>query len=241
MAQIINTNIPALTAQRNLNKSQTALQTSMQRLSSGLRINSAKDDAAGLAISNRFQSQINGLNQASRNANDGISMAQTGEGALEEVTNALQRMRTLAVQSANDTNSAADRQALQLEVRQLVDEINRIGNTTEFNGKKLLNGEDSEFSFQIGAGPGQQLSVKMGDMRASALGQQPGAVQSVSHRIDLGGSTYVGIAATTAASGADADFITSGDFAIEVAGYSKVYIADARYGGNIGTKSSGDM
>ncbi|GAB4260407.1 MAG: FliC/FljB family flagellin [Methylomicrobium sp.] len=240
MAQVINTNISALTAQRNLNKSQSALQTNMQRLSSGLRINSAKDDAAGLAISNRFQSQINGLNQASRNANDGISLAQTGEGALEEVTNALQRMRTLAVQAANDTNSVSDRQALQLEVRQLVDEINRIGNTTEFNGKALLNGEDSEFSFQIGSNAGQQLTVKMADMRASALGQQPGAVQSVGHRINIGG-TYVGIATTGDVSGANDTFITSGGgasgFTITVAGYQTVDIAGERYGGDIGLKS----
>ncbi|MGD7037399.1 flagellin [Methylotuvimicrobium buryatense] len=241
MAQIINTNISALTAQRNLNKSQSALQTNMQRLSSGLRINSAKDDAAGLAISNRFQSQINGLNQASRNANDGISLAQTGEGALEEVTNALQRMRTLAVQAANDTNSVSDRQALQLEVRQLVDEINRIGNTTEFNSKKLLSGEDSEFSFQIGAGPGQMLAVKMGDMRASALGQQPGAVQTVGHRIDLGAGGYVGIAKTADAVAEDTSFIAFGDFKIEVAGYNEVDIADARYGGHIALRSSGDI
>ena len=116
MAQVINTNVSSLTAQRNLNKSASAMQTNLQRLSSGLRINSAKDDAAGLAISDRFMSQINGLNQASRNANDGISLAQTAEGALDETTNALQRMRTLAVQAANDTNTKSDRQAIQLEI-----------------------------------------------------------------------------------------------------------------------------
>ncbi|MGD7037402.1 flagellin [Methylotuvimicrobium buryatense] len=243
MAQVINTNVASLNAQRQLNKSQSAMQTNLQRLSSGLRINSAKDDAAGLAISNRFQSQINGLNQASRNANDGISLAQTAEGALDEVTNALQRMRTLAVQAANDTNSASDRQALQAEVRQLVDEINRIGGTTEFNGKKLLNGEDSEFSFQIGANAGQQLNVKMADMRASALGQQPGAVQTTGTRVALGAneSGNVGIQDLTAAGALSGAAVSSGQFTIEVAGQSTVDIAETRYGGNIEWKSSGDL
>lgn len=243
MAQVINTNIASLNAQRQLNKSQSAMQTNLQRLSSGLRINSAKDDAAGLAISNRFQSQINGLNQASRNANDGISLAQTAEGALDEVTNALQRMRTLAVQAANDTNSASDRQALQAEVRQLVDEINRIGNTTQFNGKALLNGQDSEFSFQIGANAGQNLNVRMSDMRASALGQQPGAVQTTGTRVALGAneSGNVGIEDLTAAGALSGAAISSGQFTIQVAGQSTVDIAEIRYGGNIEWKSSGDL
>src|SRR5690625_3906020 len=130
MAQIINTNIASLNAQRHLNSSQGSLQTSLTRLSSGLRINSAKDDAAGLAISERFSTQIRGMNQAMRNANDGISFAQTAEGALGEIGNALQRIRELAVQSANDTNSASDRQALNNEVGQLVNEINRIAGST---------------------------------------------------------------------------------------------------------------
>jgi len=130
MALTINTNVPSLNAQRNLGKSQNALATSMQRLSSGLRINSAKDDAAGLAISDRMTSQIRGLNQATRNANDGISLSQTAEGAMQESTNILQRIRELGVQSANATNSAADRQALQSEVNQLKSELNRIANST---------------------------------------------------------------------------------------------------------------
>jgi len=244
MAQVINTNVSALTAQRNLNKSQSALQTNLQRLSSGLRINSAKDDAAGLAISDRFMAQINGLNQASRNANDGISLAQTAEGALDETTNALQRMRTLAVQAANDTNSASDRQAIQLEIDQLVSEINRIGNTTQFNGKNILDGSNSTFNFQIGANAGQQLSVSMGDMRASALGQQPGAVQTVSTRVDFADADAagnIGIAdlATAAASGVA---IGSGDVTISVAdGAQDVDIALARYGGNIVQYASGDL
>ncbi len=136
MALSINTNVPSLTAQRNLSKSQGTLNTSLQRLSSGLRVNSAKDDAAGLAISDRMTSQIRGLNQAARNANDGISLAQTAEGALQESTSLLQRMRELAIQSANDTNSASDRQSLQDEVMQIQAEINRIAETTSFNGKK---------------------------------------------------------------------------------------------------------
>ncbi len=134
MSQVINTNIQSLNAQRNLTTSQTNLAVSLQRLSSGLRINSAKDDAAGLAISDRMGSQIRGLNQATRNANDGVSLAQTGEGALAESSNALQRIRELSLQSANATNSASDRAALQSEVNQLKQEIDRIANTTEFNG-----------------------------------------------------------------------------------------------------------
>jgi flagellin len=140
MASTINTNINSLTAQRNLSTSQAALSTSLQRLSSGMRINSAKDDAAGLAISERFTTQIRGLNQAIRNANDGISLAQTAEGALKASTDILQRVRELAVQSANGTNSASDRLALQAEVGQLVSELDRISQTTEFAGTKLLNG-----------------------------------------------------------------------------------------------------
>ena len=245
MAQVINTNVASLNAQRNLNKSQSALQTNLQRLSSGLRINSAKDDAAGLAISDRFMAQINGLNQASRNANDGISLAQTAEGALDETTNALQRMRTLAVQAANDTNSASDRQAIQLEVDQLKSEINRIGNTTQFNGKNLLDGSNNSFGFQIGANAGQQLAVKMVDMRASALGQQPGAVQTVSTRVAISGDSAasgnigVDVAGDSATS---AVAISSGEVTISVAnGAQSVDIALARYGGDIVQAASGDL
>src|SRR6218665_2617214 len=136
MASTINTNIQSLTAQRNLSNSQASMSTSMARLSSGLRINSAKDDAAGLAISERFPSQIRGVNEAARNANDGISLAQVAEGALGSASGILQRVRELAVQSANATNSASDRQALNQEVGQLVAELDRIAQTTEFNGQK---------------------------------------------------------------------------------------------------------
>ena len=151
MALTINTNVMSLNAQRNLGTSQSQLAKSMQRLSSGLRINSAKDDAAGLAISDRMTSQIRGLNQASRNANDGISLAQTAEGALQESTNILQRMRELAVQSANDTNTSSDRASLQAEVSQLQSELDRIAETTTFNGKNLLDGSLGGAKFQVGA------------------------------------------------------------------------------------------
>jgi len=137
MPQIINTNIASLNAQRNLNTSQTSLAQSLQRLSTGMRINSAKDDAAGLAISERFTAQIRGLNQAARNANDGISLAQTAEGALGEIGNNLQRIRELAVQSANGTNNASDRASLDAESAQLIAEITRVASQTSFNGTKL--------------------------------------------------------------------------------------------------------
>ena len=170
MPQVINTNIMSLNSQRNLNSSQEALQTSLQRLSSGLRINSAKDDAAGLAISERFTSQIRGLNQAVRNANDGISLAQTAEGALAESGNILQRIRELAVQSANATNSASDRQALQSEVSQLVSELDRIASSTEFNGQKLLDGTFGTAIFQVGANANQTIQATTGNFRTSNFG-----------------------------------------------------------------------
>ncbi|MBQ0784039.1 MAG: flagellin [Amphritea sp.] len=166
----INTNIASLNAQNNLSKSQSDLQTSLQRLSSGLRINSAKDDAAGLAISDRMTSQIRGLNQAVRNANDGISLAQTAEGALGESTNILQRMRELAIQSANDTNSDSDRANIQKEVSQLQSELNRIADTTTFNSKKILDGSFSAAKFHVGANAGETISVSIGAARATSMG-----------------------------------------------------------------------
>lgn len=169
MPQIINTNIASLNAQRNLNTSQREGDTTLQRLSSGLRINSAKDDAAGLAISERFTSQIQGLNQAVRNANDGISLAQVAEGALGEAGNILQRMRELAVQSANATNSASDRNALQAEVNQLKEELERIATTTEFNGLKLLDGTFQAQKFQAGANENQSISVSITGARTDSL------------------------------------------------------------------------
>jgi flagellin len=180
MPQIINTNIMSLTAQRNLNSSQSSLATSLQRLSSGLRINSAKDDAAGLAISERFTTQIRGLNQAIRNANDGVSFAQTAEGALSTAGDALQRIRELAVQSINDTNSSSDRQALNNEVQQLIAEVNRIASTTQFNGQNVLDGSLSNLTFQVGANQGQTISVDGVDSRGSQLGARTGSTTSVS-------------------------------------------------------------
>ncbi|WP_296510453.1 flagellin [Rhodoferax sp.] len=170
MASTINTNIQSLTAQRNLSMSQASLTTSMQRLSSGLRINSAKDDAAGLAISDRMTSQIRGLNQAARNANDGISLAQVAEGALGSTSNNLQRIRELAVQSANGTNSASDRLALQQEVLQLKQEIARVGSQTEFNGLKLLDGSYTTQQFQVGANANQTIGVSVTSARAIDMG-----------------------------------------------------------------------
>jgi len=159
MAQVINTNTMSLNAQRNLSTSGTSLATTIQRLSSGLRINSAKDDAAGLAISERFSTQIRGANQAARNANDGISLAQTAEGALGEIGNNLQRIRELSVQSRNATNSSSDREALNAEVQLLKSEIQRVAEQTNFNGTKLLNGGFQSQAFQIGADQGQTIDI----------------------------------------------------------------------------------
>lgn len=170
MPQVINTNIASLNAQRNLNASQGQANVALERLSSGLRINSAKDDAAGLAISERFLSQISGLNQAQRNANDGISLAQTAEGAMDEITNNLQRIRELAVQSANATNSISDRQALNQEVQQRIEEINRIASQTSFNGLKVLDGTFETQTFQVGANTGETIAISGLDSRGSQIG-----------------------------------------------------------------------
>ncbi|WP_296510452.1 flagellin [Rhodoferax sp.] len=170
MASTINTNIQSLTAQRNLSMSQSSLSTSMQRLSSGLRINSAKDDAAGLAISDRMTSQIRGLTQAARNSNDAISLTQTAEGALGSISSNLQRIRELAVQSANGTNSASDREAIQNEVTQLTSEINRVATTTQFNGLNLLDGTLTGTQFQVGANANQTINVGIGSAKAADLG-----------------------------------------------------------------------
>ncbi len=193
MAQIINTNIASLNAQRNLNTSQASLATSLERLSSGLRINSAKDDAAGLAISERFTTQIRGLNQAVRNANDGISLAQTAEGALGELTNNLQRIRELAVQSANATNSDSDRAALNQEVSQRLAEIDRIASQTSFNGRKVLDGTFGNAAFQVGANVGETIDLNL----ATSVRQDS-----------------IGSIATTASTGLDAIFSATAAAAI---------------------------
>ena len=170
MAAVINTNIASLNSQRNLGASQAALSTSLQRLSSGLRINSAKDDAAGLAISERFTSQIRGLDQARRNANDGVSLLQTAEGSLQSTGNILQRVRELAVQSSNATNSAGDRKAIQQEVGQLLSEADRISQTSEFNGLKLLDGSFGTATFQVGANAGQTIQATTANFRTNNYG-----------------------------------------------------------------------
>ncbi|EJG1832978.1 flagellin [Vibrio parahaemolyticus] len=177
MAITVNTNVAALVAQRHLTSATDMLNQSMERLSSGKRINSAKDDAAGLQISNRLQSQMRGLDVAVRNANDGISIMQTAEGAMNEVTNIMQRMRDLSLQSANGSNSQAERTALQEEVTALNDELNRIAETTSFGGRKLLNGTFGKSSFQIGAASGEAVQIELKSMRTDGL--------------DMGGFSYV--------------------------------------------------
>ena len=193
MPSFINTNVASLNAQRNLNGSQGAMETALRRLSSGLRINSASDDAAGLAISQRMTAQIRGLDQARRNANDGVSMGQTGEGALQAAGDMLQRIRELAIQSANATNSASDRQALQNEVGQLVGELDRIAQQTEFNGRKLFDGSFGTAQFQVGANANQTITTSASNLRTSVYGNnQHGAAGT-----NMGAGT---VAATGAAS-----------------------------------------
>ncbi|WP_269791843.1 flagellin [Stenotrophomonas sp. Iso1] len=207
MAQVINTNIMSLNAQRNLGTSGSSLATSIQRLSSGLRINSAKDDAAGLAISERFSTQIRGMDQAARNANDGISLAQTAEGALTEIGNNLQRIRELSVQARNATNSPSDREALNAEVQLLKAEIQRVAEDTNFNGTKLLDGGFQSQSFQIGADQGQTIDI----------------AQIANANIkDLGNWNKVDTAATAAGVAADGGYvagtITAGSGTLDLSG-----------------------
>ncbi|HFK2946102.1 TPA: flagellin [Stenotrophomonas maltophilia] len=200
MAQVINTNTMSLNAQRNLSTSGSSLATTIQRLSSGSRINSAKDDAAGLAISERFGTQIRGTDVAIRNANDGISLAQVAEGSLTEIGNNLQRIRELAVQSSNATNSASDRKALQAEVTQLKSEIDRVAKQSEFNGTKLLDGSFTSQLFQVGANAGQSIAIdKVIDATVSKLGTSSyagGALTPVAAALtadsDLTGTIKVG-------------------------------------------------
>jgi flagellin len=180
MTSVINTNIASLNAQRNLSASQNSLQTSIQRLSSGLRINSAKDDAAGLAISDRMTSQINGMDQATRNANDGVSMAQTADGALSSSSDILQRIRQLAVQSSNASNTSSDRAALQTEVTQMGSELNRIAQTTQFNGQNLLDGSMGTANFQVGANAGQLISMGGANFTTSNYGNNSTMVSAPS-------------------------------------------------------------
>ncbi|WP_133862438.1 flagellin [Pseudomonas oryzihabitans] len=208
MALTVNTNIPSLNTQRNLQNASSSLATSMQRLSTGSRINSAKDDAAGLQISNRLTNQINGLNQATRNANDGISLSQTAEGAMQQSTNILQRIRDLAVQSANGSNSDADRSALQKEVTAQQNELTRIAQTTTFGGRKLLDGSFGTTSFQIGANAYETIDVTLKDTSATALG---------SNQVGSGASTSAG----SVAAGSGGALTTSGSITLVGGGKSQ--------------------
>ncbi|ART64842.1 flagellin [Kushneria marisflavi] len=203
---VVNTNTLSLTAQQNLNKSQNSLNSAIERLSSGSRINSAKDDAAGQAIANRMTSQVTGLNQASRNANDGISLAQTAEGALDQVNDNLQRIRELTVQAQNGTNSASDIDSIQKEVNQRLEEINRVTTDTSFNGTDVFSAGSTgtSFSIQVGANDGETISIK--------IGQSEGAVGST------GGSGW-NMYTTTASSGAGNANITAADRKVETQGF----------------------
>jgi len=225
----INTNMNSLTAQYNQDKTQNDLATAIQRLSSGLRINSAKDDAAGLAISDRMTAQINGLNQAAQNANDGISLAQIADGALASVTDDLQRMRELAVQSANATNSSSDRAALQQEVSQLETEIDRVATQTQFNGINLLDGSFTAQQFQVGANSGQTIAISsIASARASALGvyqgfnltsQSIGTASNVPQplTVTVGGGAAISLGSVAIDAKAQAAAITSANIAGMVA------------------------
>ncbi|VVE53570.1 MULTISPECIES: flagellin N-terminal helical domain-containing protein [Pandoraea] len=227
MSSVINTNIFSLVAQRNLNTSQSGLQTSITRLSSGMRINSAADDAAGLAITDRMSAQINGTQQAQRNANDGISLVQTAAGALSSITDNLQRIRTLAVQSTNSTNSASDRAALDQEVQQRLAEVNRLATQTSFNGLNVLDGSMGTANFQVGANAGQTISVNLQQsMTISSIGsvaQTTSATNPLSFTVaamtvQLGAGTAVNVKAGTYNS--SADLATAINTAAQSAGFT---------------------
>jgi len=197
--QVINTNVMSLNSQRNLSKTSDGLATSLQRLSSGLRINSAKDDAAGLAIASRFTTQIRGLDQAARNANDAISLSQTAEGALGEVSNNLQRIRELAIQSRNATNSSSDRDALQAEVAQLKSEVQRVAEQTTFNGLNLLDGSFTSQAFQVGSNQGDTINVEsIVNSQIDSLGSW-NSVATASSTVAVGTITQGSVAGTTSA------------------------------------------
>ena len=227
MTLSINTNISSLTAQYNVDKTANSLTSAITRLSSGLRINSAADDAAGLAIADRMTAQVNGLNQAARNANDGISLAQTADGALSSVSDNLQRIRELAVQSANATNSSSDRASLQLEVTQLQAEIDRVATQTQFNGTNLLDGSFTAKVFQVGANAGQTITVgSIASSRSSALGQYQGyslTNQSIGTASDTAGAATVTIGGVSTSLGSianDAKAIVSAINSSGLAGFT---------------------
>ena len=228
MALTINTNVASLNAQRNLGRSQGLLNQSLERLSTGLRINSAKDDAAGLAISERFTTQIRGLNQAVRNANDGISLAQTAEGALGELSNNLQRIRELAVQSANATNSASDRAALDQEVQQRLAEIDRIATQTAFNDQTLLDGTFGSALFQVGANVGQTIGLTLNtSLRTLSIGKTADYV---------GGTAYDSAFAVGAQStGVDVSAIGAGELTVAIgSGQATAVVASVAEGASAG-------
>ncbi|MDH1089119.1 FliC/FljB family flagellin [Pantoea brenneri] len=211
MAQVINTNSLSLITQNNINKNQSALSTSIERLSSGLRINSAKDDAAGQAIANRFTSNINGLTQAARNANDGISLAQTTEGALSEINNNLQRVRELTVQASNGTNSESDISSIQDEITSRLDEIDRVSSQTQFNGVNVL-AKDGTMQIQVGANDGQTISINLKQITSSTLGLKDFDVSKMASSVANGTKTQVSVAladATVDEAGGDTTAITN--------------------------------
>ena len=237
--QVINTNVASLNAQRNLGNASNSMALSIQRLSSGLRINSAKDDAAGLAISQRMTAQINGMNQAVRNANDGISLAQVAEGAMQESTNILQRMRELALQSANSTNNSSDRDAIQAEVTQLQSELDRIAKNTEFNGQKILDGSFTSAAFQVGSNANQTIEFSIGSVASKAMGriaQQTGAEVSAAAATDI--TIKVG-SGTTKSIDSSADFVGTANGQDATSAYAKAAaITDAAIGGLSATAST---
>jgi len=227
MTQVVNTNIPSLIVQRNLAANNNQLTQSLERLSSGLRINSAKDDPAGLAISNRFMTQVRGLNVAVKNANDAISYAQTVESSISEVTGLLQRIRDLALQASNSSYSSSDRLSLQEEVSELVDEIDRIANITKFNDNFVANGMVEELNFKISADAGPLVSVSGVDVRTLALGNQPGTQQSTASSLAASGLSII-TAATLEISG----------FSFAIGSGATVDVTDAGFGGTIDIASN---
>jgi len=231
MAQVINTNVLSLNAQRNLSKTGMGLAQALQRLSSGLRINSAKDDSAGLGISDRMTTQIRGLNQAVRNSQDGISLAQTSESALAEITNNLQRIRELAVQSANATNSSSDRAALDLEVQQRIAEVDRIASQTSFNGRKVLDGTFGSAAFQVGANVGETININLGtSVRASSIGRTADYV---------GGAAYnATLAVGQQGTGVDTSALSQGDVSIAVGTGSAVQVGASVVGASNGQSAA---
>lgn len=231
MPQNINTNLTSLVGLRQLSQTQTNLNRILEKVAAGNRINSARDDAAGLAIANRFSAQINGLNTASRNANDGISLAQTTESALEETTTALQRIRDLSLQAANGSLSSSDRSSIQKEIDQLTSEVDRIAETTTFNGRKVLDGSLTDQQYQVGANAGEVVTLRGFDARSASLGGLPGTVQSTGSRTQLG-SNDLGSQGLQAG---DADTAPINELTIQVGNEAAVNIAGNGNGGSLNT------